>query len=127
MGSLLVVEELVKTFLLKKGHTFTALKGINFSLHEGEILGVLGPNGAGKTTIIQILLSVLTPTAGRIFYFGKDFFQHRNSRLLKTSPFMPNYMGFPLMNEKIISTPIFLFLVLNISRTKKPGYSPQEK
>ncbi|MDH7476266.1 MAG: ABC transporter ATP-binding protein [Microgenomates group bacterium] len=51
---------------------FLAVDNVSFSLKEGEILGLLGPNGAGKTTTIQMLLGVLTPTAGDIFYFGKN-------------------------------------------------------
>jgi ABC-2 type transport system ATP-binding protein len=49
----------------------TAVDRLSFSLARGEILGLLGPNGAGKTTTIQMLLSVLKPTSGRIAYFGK--------------------------------------------------------
>ena len=49
----------------------TAVDGVSFALGRAEILGLLGPNGAGKTTTIQMLLSTLTPTSGRIEYFGK--------------------------------------------------------
>ncbi len=75
------VTDLEKLYPVKKtshgAQTFTALNKVNFALHSGEILGVLGPNGAGKTTLIQILLSVLKPTSGKVEYFGKDFFTHR--------------------------------------------------
>jgi len=37
----------------------------------------LGPNGAGKTTTIQMLLGLLTPTSGKITYFGQDFASHQ--------------------------------------------------
>jgi ABC-2 type transport system ATP-binding protein len=63
--------------------TYTALNAISFDLKKGEILGLLGPNGAGKTTTIHMLLGVLTPTHGRISYFGKDFAQHRIEALKK--------------------------------------------
>ena len=53
------------------------VNGISFHMDKGEILGLLGPNGAGKTTTIQMLLGTLTPTAGSIHYFEKDFAQHR--------------------------------------------------
>jgi ABC-2 type transport system ATP-binding protein len=52
--------------------TTTAVDRLSFSLARGEILGLLGPNGAGKTTTIQMLLSTLAPTSGRIAYFGKS-------------------------------------------------------
>ncbi len=42
------------------------LKGLNFTINQGEILGLLGPNGAGKTTTMRILTCYLEPTAGDI-------------------------------------------------------------
>ena len=43
----------------------TVLRGIDLSIHEGEILGVLGPNGAGKSTLGLCLAGLLPPKAGR--------------------------------------------------------------
>lgn len=60
---------------------FTAVNNISFDLEEGEILGILGPNGAGKTTIIQMLLGVLTPSAGQIIYFDKRLDKNRETIL----------------------------------------------
>jgi iron complex transport system ATP-binding protein len=42
------------------------LRGLNFEIPAGEIVGVLGPNGAGKTTLLQLMAGVLRPRAGRI-------------------------------------------------------------
>jgi ABC-2 type transport system ATP-binding protein len=65
----LVVSDLTKVY---RGKTpTTAVDKVSFALGQAEILGLLGPNGAGKTTTIQMLLSTLTPTSGRIVYFGK--------------------------------------------------------
>lgn len=63
--------------LSKKYSGFTAVNNISFSIGEGEIVGLLGPNGAGKTTTIQMLLDLVTPTAGSISYFGKPFPKER--------------------------------------------------
>ncbi len=67
--------------LTKRYGQFTAVDGILFQLHEGEVLGLLGPNGAGKTTTIQMLLGLTIPTVGNIEYFGKDFSHHREDIL----------------------------------------------
>ncbi len=48
------------------------LDGVNFELHEGEVLGVIGPNGAGKTVMLNILTGILKPTRGEILYYGED-------------------------------------------------------
>ena len=60
------------TDLSKRFGDFPAVDGISFSIKPGEILGLLGPNGAGKTTTIQMLLGLITPTAGSIHMFGLD-------------------------------------------------------
>jgi ABC-2 type transport system ATP-binding protein len=55
-----------------------AVKGVSFQIHEGEIFGFLGPNGAGKTTTINMLCTLLKPTAGRARLNGFDV-QHDRS------------------------------------------------
>jgi ABC-2 type transport system ATP-binding protein len=47
-----------------------AVKGLNLSVHPGEVFGFLGPNGAGKTTTMNVLLGFIPPTAGDAFIFG---------------------------------------------------------
>jgi ABC-2 type transport system ATP-binding protein len=51
---------------------FTAVDGITFDVHEGEIFGFLGPNGAGKTTTIKMLTGLLAPSAGSAEVAGLD-------------------------------------------------------
>jgi ABC-2 type transport system ATP-binding protein len=51
---------------LKKNYgRLQALKGVSFSVEEGELFGLLGPNGAGKTTLISILSCLLAPSSGQ--------------------------------------------------------------
>jgi ABC-2 type transport system ATP-binding protein len=50
--------------LSKKYGDLEAVKGISFSVQEGEVFGLLGPNGAGKTTAISMLTGILPPTSG---------------------------------------------------------------
>ncbi len=73
--NILEVENLKKVYGSKKDLAF-ALKGIDFSVFEGEIFGLLGPNGAGKSTTLNILIGLLTPTSGTVKIFGKDFFEN---------------------------------------------------
>lgn len=61
------VRELIKNY----GH-LQALKGVSFSVADGEIVGLLGPNGAGKTTIIKILTGYLQPDEGTVEVDGLD-------------------------------------------------------
>jgi len=47
-----------------------AVKGINFDIEEGEMVGYIGANGAGKSTTIKMLTGILTPTSGKILVNG---------------------------------------------------------
>lgn len=80
--------------LTKKFGSFTAVDNISFDLKEGEILGLLGPNGAGKTTTIQMLLGILTPTNGKISYFGNNFSNNREE-ILEQVNFSSTYTNLP--------------------------------
>lgn len=58
-----------------------ALKGVSFSIEEGEFFGLLGPNGAGKTTLISILAGLARADAGSISVLGHDVVRdYRNAR-----------------------------------------------
>jgi ABC-2 type transport system ATP-binding protein len=58
--------------LVKKFDEITAVKGVSFSVDEGEVFGLLGPNGAGKTTTISMLTGILVPTSGTASIGGYD-------------------------------------------------------
>ncbi|PIR61336.1 MAG: ABC transporter ATP-binding protein [Candidatus Pacebacteria bacterium CG10_big_fil_rev_8_21_14_0_10_44_11] len=96
MKNSLTVSGLTKVYPPEKkgAKPFVAVNHVSFELHDGEILGLLGPNGAGKSTTISMLLGVLTPTNGKIEYFGKDFFEHR-SEILETVTFSSTYISMP--------------------------------
>lgn len=87
---ILVVKNLTKIFnhsqgFFRSSSQLKAVDHVSFQLYPGEILGLLGPNGAGKTTIIQMLLGTLTPTNGKIFYFGLELMKHRSFILQQIS------------------------------------------
>ena len=64
----LEVTDLKKTY---PGGT-EALKGISFSVEEGDFYALLGPNGAGKSSTIGIIGSLVTKTSGKVSIFGND-------------------------------------------------------
>ena len=73
MNEILRVEGLSKTFTLSRkqqkiertnARRKTAVDGLSFVAHKGEIFGLLGPNGAGKTTTLRMLATLLRPDSG---------------------------------------------------------------
>ena len=58
--------------LTKRFGTFTAVRGLDLSVGEGELLALLGPNGAGKTTTVRMLAAILKPSEGRASVAGFD-------------------------------------------------------
>jgi ABC-2 type transport system ATP-binding protein len=78
MSSVIDVAELKKVYNLPRAAqqsgatTFEALKGISFSVEQGEIFGILGPNGAGKTTTLEIIEGLKQQTSGTVTVLGLD-------------------------------------------------------
>ncbi|MEA3188070.1 MAG: lipopolysaccharide export system ATP-binding protein, partial [Chthoniobacter sp.] len=48
------------------------VNGVDINLKRGEIVGLLGPNGAGKTTSFYMIVGLVRPNGGRVFFEGKD-------------------------------------------------------
>lgn len=73
----------------------TVLRGLSFSVGQGEIFGFLGPNGAGKTTTLKILIGLIRQTSGRAEVFGLpagNVDAHRRIGFLPESPYFYDYL-----------------------------------
>ena len=79
--------------LTKRYRGATAVDGISFTVHRGEIFGLLGPNGAGKTTTILMMLGLTEVTAGSVNILGHD--PARNPLQVKRLVgYLPDTVGF---------------------------------
>lgn len=83
-------EGLSKTY--KSGESVVqALRGVDLSLYEGELVVLLGPSGSGKSTLLNIIGGLDRPTAGRLYFDGKDM---SGATPAAMTAFRRNHIGF---------------------------------
>lgn len=94
--NVLEVEALEKLFRIgffrKRVH---AVRGIDFTVKQGEIFGLLGPNGAGKTTTIKMVLGLIYPSVGKISLFGRppgDLEATKRMGYMPENPYIYQYL-----------------------------------
>jgi len=75
--NLLEIKDLKKTFSIATGLfsrqlTLTALQDINFTVRQGETLGIVGESGCGKSTLGRCILQLISPDEGQVLWLGQD-------------------------------------------------------
>ncbi len=96
-SSELPVMELIninKEYRLGGGYVFRALRDINFSVKEGEVLTILGHNGAGKSTLIKIIMGFTRVTTGKIKIFNTDTSRMLPKRVKARIGYIPEVVHF---------------------------------
>ena len=76
-----------------KGNSFNSLENANFTIEEGDIIGLVGKNGSGKSTLLKILAKSQNPTEGTVFFYFMDIFKEDN--ILKDFGIMIEPVFFP--------------------------------
>lgn len=72
---IIVAENLTRKFWVRGGknkEAFTAVDNVSFSLVRGRSLGIVGESGSGKSTVANMLLRLIRPTSGKLYYNGTD-------------------------------------------------------
>ncbi|HTT91029.1 MAG TPA: ABC transporter ATP-binding protein [Acidimicrobiales bacterium] len=68
--TVLQLEEVTKTYAVEP--PVNALRGVSFSVHQGEFVAIVGPSGSGKTTLLHLMGALDRPSSGRVLVTGFD-------------------------------------------------------
>ncbi len=71
MKEIIRLEGITRTFVVG-GETVHALRGVSFTINEGEFVTIMGTSGSGKSTLLNILGCLDTPTSGNYFIDGAE-------------------------------------------------------
>ena len=132
-GALLRVEDLVKHFPVKKGlfgrstGAVQAVDGISFELARGETLALVGESGCGKSTTGRLLLRLIAPTSGKVWFDGQELFaldaqalraQRRSMQIIFQDPY--GSLNPRMTVEQTLAEPLALY-GLAAGRQKERG------
>lgn len=113
---ILRVNDLKKTYTTRLGGMqVQALKGVNFTVEEGEYVAIMGESGSGKTTLLNLIAALDRPTSGQIILDGQELSSVKENTLAE---FRRKNLGFVFQEFNLLDTfslkdNILLPLVLN--------------
>ena len=84
--------------LLKQYNGRKVVRGVDLDIKKGEILALIGTNGAGKTTTISMLLGIVKPDSGNVYYWRDDYKAHIGVQLQTT----PVFEGYTVLENMLI-------------------------
>ncbi len=129
---LVKVENLKKHFPIRGGvfgKTVGAVKavdGVSFFINKGETLGLVGESGCGKSTTGRMILRLLEPSEGKIYFEGKDITELSNNEMRKMRKEMQMVFQDPFASlnprhtvEKILEEPLIVHGVMKKAERKK--------
>ena len=129
---LVKVENLKKHFPIRGGvfgKTVGAVKavdGVSFFINKGETLGLVGESGCGKSTTGRMILRLLEPSEGKIYFEGKDITELSNNEMRKMRKEMQMVFQDPFASlnprhtvEKIVEEPLIVHGVMKKAERKK--------
>ena len=97
-----------------------ALRGVDVDLYRGELTALLGPSGSGKSTLLNILGGLDTPTAGHVWYHGRDLTAANEKEL---TAFRRHHVGFVFQFYNLIPS---LTALENVAVVTEISSSPMD-
>jgi len=100
-----------------------ALRGVNVSLYEAELMVLLGPSGSGKSTLLNILGALDVPSSGRVVYRGQDISGARERELTE---FRREHVGFVFQFYNLVPSLTARENVALVTEISKTPLNPSE-
>src|SRR5699024_6397855 len=120
-NSVVNVKNVQKIYGKKGENQSHALKGLSFSIQDGEFVGIMGPSGSGKTTLLNVISTLDKPTNGTVEIAGIDITKMRQSELAN---FRSQKLGFIFHDFNLLEN---LSLYENIALTLSLQDIPSKK
>ena len=96
-----MTESIINIKNLTKNYDGTkAVRGISFTVKEGEVFSMVGPNGAGKTTTVEICEGIRKPTSGSVHIFGEEFSKKSKKTRQRIGVLPQEYRSFERLTVK---------------------------
>lgn len=120
------LQNIVKEYQLDKDVFFTALKGIDLVVKEGEFSSIMGPSGSGKSTLMYVIGLLDKPSKGKIFIDGKDISKLNDN---ETSTLRNEFVGFVFQQFNLINklTVLENILLPTLYARKKLDFNAEQK
>jgi len=103
-----------------------AVEDVNLTIRKGETLGIVGESGCGKSTLARMLLHLISPTDGKIFFKGKDMSEMSEEEIRKSRRYMQMVFQDPYASlnprmrvANILSEPYIIHDICSASEAKK--------
>lgn len=119
---LLEVQNITKRF-----GKLEVLKGIDFSLNQGEVLSIIGSSGSGKTTLLRCITQLEQATTGKMFVDGKEVFDSQQKITLTKEEKRERQLNFGLVFQSFNLFPQYnvldnVTLAVKLQAKKRPDY-----
>lgn len=91
--SVLSIKNLRKEYIcgrswLQETETFAAVRDVSFELYQGETLGLVGESGCGKSTLAKMIVKLLKPNAGEIYFEGQNILDMKEKKFRCLRPYI---------------------------------------
>ncbi|MCP9333925.1 ABC transporter ATP-binding protein [Lentilactobacillus hilgardii] len=118
-------QNLHKVYDQNSERPYEALKGISFTVDEGDFVGIMGASGSGKTTLLNILATLDKPTSGSVQIDGNDITQLTSNEM---SDFRSQRLGFIFQDFNLLETlTVFENIALPLSLQNIKGRLTNQK